>query len=178
MLYVPQLLLRSRRRAPLRTTPSPSPNLILWSEQFQQPSWTKFNVTATADQTNDPDGLLTADLLTPVSETSWIGQNSAVTPNPGGVYTVSVWAKGGPLWSGLGGIELILLENGGSRALSDFAVSADWQRFSWSGVLSSSPTSVGLRIYPDIGGHGIDVYTWGAKLEEEFTTDYVKREGT
>jgi hypothetical protein len=65
-------------------------NLILQSQTFDNASWTKSNVTVTANSTTAPDGTTTADtILAPLASTSAIYQ--AISSE--GILTMSVYAK-------------------------------------------------------------------------------------
>jgi len=70
-------------------------NALLQSQNFDNASWNKNNVTITADQTTAPDGTLTADLInegTAAAIHCFYGTNYA---NPAGPSTISVYIKGG-----------------------------------------------------------------------------------
>jgi hypothetical protein len=72
-----------------------NPNLLTYSEQFDNAAWTKTNATISADSTSAPDGRTTADKLVEASDT---GQAHAVgvtgvTIVTATAYTFSVYAK-------------------------------------------------------------------------------------
>ena len=71
-------------------------SLMPWSEDLTQATWTKVNVTATANQTVAPDGNSSADLVaeTTVSGQHYINQQ-AVSITSGTTYTYSVFLKKG-----------------------------------------------------------------------------------
>ena len=67
-------------------------NLLLRSEEFDNASWGKVNLTITANQTTAPDGNLTADLLAGIGTgASYSYQNATVVS--GQTYTISIFAK-------------------------------------------------------------------------------------
>ena len=67
-------------------------NLLLRSEEFDNASWGKVNLTITANQTTAPDGNLTADLLAGIGTGgSYSYQNATVVS--GQTYTISIFAK-------------------------------------------------------------------------------------
>jgi hypothetical protein len=70
-------------------------NLFIFSEQFDNGSWTKGNTTVTANTTTSPSGLTDADTLAgnAVTLVKNIGQN--VTFSPSTNYTISTYAKKG-----------------------------------------------------------------------------------
>lgn len=71
-------------------------NLMPWSEDLTQATWTRVNVTAIANQTVAPDGNSSADL---VAETTVSGQHlinqQSVSITSGTIYTYSVFLKKG-----------------------------------------------------------------------------------
>ncbi len=65
-------------------------NVILQSETFDNASWAKINITATANSTTAPNGTLTADtILAPLASFSGVYQ----TISSEGAMTLSVYAK-------------------------------------------------------------------------------------
>jgi hypothetical protein len=71
----------------------PRTNLILRSQEFDNASWSKLNVTVTANAAIAPDGTLTADKM---EETAVSGQhliNQPVSLTSGNTYIVSVYVK-------------------------------------------------------------------------------------
>jgi hypothetical protein len=67
-------------------------NLVLQSQAFDNASWNKVGITATADQASAPDGTTTADLLTNTAAASYLNQSPA-TLTGGTNYTVTRWVK-------------------------------------------------------------------------------------
>ena len=175
MIHLLPILLRARRRVPLRTPaapPEPSPNLLLWSEQFQQAAWGASGVTVTADQVNDPNDLLTADLLNPENGLGRVSQLAQGGVSPGLTDTLSVYILMAP--GHTGGQTRLQINDGVASSLAGFVATASWERVSLTYTTSLSATTLEARIIPDTLGTAI--YAWGAKLEEGNLTDYVKRE--
>lgn len=166
----------SRFAAP-PTPAAPNPNLLLWSEEFQQATWSKSNVTVTADAETDPDGGATADLLDATALAGRAQQSVGGAPAPGAVYTFSVYLKRGPGHSG--GASLVVIWDGTDNVgILEPIVTPSWQRYAVTGTLGGAPTELTVRVFPDTED-GTAVYAWGAKLEEgPVVTSYVKREGT
>lgn len=83
-------------------------NLFQYSQEFDNASWTKTNLTITANSLLAPDGTITADTLTPtaVSGSHSVIQFRAVA---GQVGTMYVYAKAN-------GYSWVVLENGGEAA--------------------------------------------------------------
>lgn len=151
--------------------PEPNPNLLLWSEEFQQAAWVKTGVAVVADTVTDPLAGSTADALAfdpegSVQQSSSAAAAAGATANEtksatgswqrfsvsgtfdGSPYTFSIYAKDST------GVSLVMSI---SRA---------------GGVLVAT-----VRNPDDVAGFGLDL--WGAKLEQSATaTAYVKREGT
>ena len=76
-----------------KTTAMAEQNLILQSQTFDNASWTKGNVTVTADSaTTAPDGSTTADLFYPSSTGTWRIIYQA-RPKANIQYTITVYAK-------------------------------------------------------------------------------------
>tara|TARA_R110002126_G_scaffold288934_1_gene443254 strand:- start:78 stop:1940 length:1863 start_codon:yes stop_codon:yes gene_type:complete len=68
-------------------------NLTIYSQDFNHPTWSKFNVTVSADSTTAPDGTTTADTLTENTATSAHNISRNMTVNIGATVTASVFAK-------------------------------------------------------------------------------------
>lgn len=78
----------------IRSISSPSQNLILQSESFDNAAWTKASTTVVANSAANPvDGAVTADLVYPSATGAgrYVFQTALITGNLGG--TVSVYAK-------------------------------------------------------------------------------------
>ncbi len=144
----------------------PNPNLLLWSEQFQQAAWTKTNATVTADVGADPLGGTTADQIaflaggavrqvTAVAAASGVAVTATIATNDerpsatgtfdGTVYVFSVHPE--PV-GGAADIRLRIDRSGGF-----------------------------LRVSIEDAGDEATMTVWGAKLETPDLTAYVKREG-
>jgi hypothetical protein len=68
-----------------------SQNLILYSEQFDQPTWQKSNVTVTSNQGIAPDGTTTADKAVPANNSNT--KNIYQSFSPASTSTISIYAK-------------------------------------------------------------------------------------
>lgn len=68
-------------------------NLLTYSEDFTQASYTKFSATVTANTGTSPSGTLTADLLTPPATTAYHGIISVVAVTASTAYSASVFIK-------------------------------------------------------------------------------------
>lgn len=70
-------------------------NLLTYSENFSDASWTKASVTVTNDSIVSPDGKTTADTLTENSANATHFVNKASSTSAGTIYTSSIYAKAG-----------------------------------------------------------------------------------
>lgn len=66
-------------------------NIATYSEEFNNASWAKLNLTVTANDTTAPNGTITADKITSTNTTNTI--QSSTTVVSGSIYTISVYAK-------------------------------------------------------------------------------------
>lgn len=150
-------------------TPSPNPNLLKWSEQFQQAEWVASGAIVTADAGVDPDGGATADSVLLGGAGHSVAQISTATAASGsataavsaadgawnrrtvttvfdtGTYVFSVWLQG------VGSALTVLLALDQSGGL----IRCQIRRLAANGT----------------------ILAWGAKLETPGLTAYVKREG-
>ena len=163
-------------------------NLILRSEEFDNASWSKQNVTVVADNTTAPDGLDTADKVTSNS-----GGNDFVFQDPtissGVEATYSVFVKNidavtskliartsvtsgqtALTWSGS---TLVSVDDDG-----DFeALGNGWYRV-WI-TFTTGEANQRFRFLPDNTSSGAETYIWGAQVEDnEFPTSYIKTESS
>ena len=112
-------------------------NLLLQSESYDNASWTKSNVTVTADQIRAFDGTLTMDLLNDADGANEGTVLQAVTiPNNSDSHTLSIYLKEGTAAV----TRLLLAYSGGSGASQ--AVDVTW---------GATPT-VSAGTIEDIGG--------------------------
>lgn len=162
-------------------------NLLLRSEEFENASWSKTNVTVAANQTTAPDGNLIADLLAGISTGgSYLYQN--VTVVSGQTYTISIFAKknqtnflqifgssafGANTWANFD------LENGtvGSKDPSTIATitsySNEWYKCTISNTTVSTiggcffvpVNSATAPRNPSFDATNHSIYIWGAQLE-------------
>ena len=163
-------------------------NLLLFSEQFDNPYYLKLLGTLTTNQTAAPDGSLTADLFT---KTSGINTVSGLRANgvysSTGIHTYSIYVK-----QNVGDNVLIRLDLVGNTANATFnfstktistvganAISATatelsdgWFRLTLTGNVTSTAWSISI-INLFTNPTNDSVYVWGAQLEEGATAgDY------
>ena len=162
-------------------------NLLLRSEEFDNASWSKANVTVAANQTIAPDGNLTADLLAGIGTgTSYSYQNATVVS--GQTYTISIFAKknqtnflqifgsggfGANTWANFD------LENGtiGSKDASTTATITAYPNGWYKCTISNTTVSTTDGCFfvpvnsatasrnPSFNATNHSIYIWGAQLE-------------
>jgi len=154
-------------------------NLFLRSEEFDNASWTKSNVTVTANAAAAPDGALTAERVSPTGAvSSYIAQGFAAVN--GLTYTVSVFAKADvgshliiemhPANWAVGAVPIFNLANGtvesGPGVIENLG--NGWYRCSATGVSIVTGTLYApffVANYPT-GDAGDSIYLWGAQVEQ------------
>lgn len=150
--------------------PEPNPNLLLWSEEFQQATWTKSSATITADAGDAPLGGSVADrvALTGLGNVSQVS-GVAATTGAGAFASANLstaWQRfsvSGTFDDAVYVFSVYLRE----EAVAGLEVQLRLER-------SGGFLACRLR---DLGDEPTFL-AWGAKLETPDLTTYVKREGT
>jgi hypothetical protein len=141
-------------------------NLLQYSEEFDQASWTKSNSSITPNSETAPDGTITADLYSGTS-TSGVSQLASLTS--GVTYTISCYVKS----AGLGN-DSFRLRIEPTQTSSNFTATSEWQRFSFTATSANTGDRI-CGILRNSSSDNVDVYVWGAQLEEGSTaTNYIK----
>jgi hypothetical protein len=155
-------------------------NLVLYSEEFDNASWSKTNVVVTANSTASPNGTLTADLISYNSTTnnllSFSATNAITT-----TYTISVFAKKGT------GSVLRIREVFYTGTISTFDLNTGtvlsgigkiesypngWYRCSITQAYTNLQTSINWSFDSNLNIYNL--YLWGAQCEEGSTlTSYI-----
>lgn len=178
-------------------------NLVTYSEQFDNASWSKTAASITANALAAPDGSVTADKLVEdnTNAAHYVGSN-APSVTDGVAYTISVYAKAGersvlqivPSAAGFpvafANFDLSNGVVGTFSGITSYAITSagnGWYRCSvtlsanattTSGfvlVVQNSTTAARAGSYTGNGTSGI--YLWGAQLEAgSFATSYIKTE--
>ena len=176
-------------------------NLLTYSEQFDNASWTKVAVSIIANTVVSPDGSLSADLIQPTTASSThYASSSVISQTSGLVYTSSVYAKAGgyrflrmgpsnsnvqvcfDLQSGTvsaetptGSGSIIPVGNGWYRCSTVATAIATTTASVFLSVNNAS--SISTLTYAGDGTSGI--YVWGAQIEVASTVGaYLKTEAT
>jgi hypothetical protein len=133
-------------------------NLLTYSQDFANVTWTKLNSTILSSNNLAPDGTLTAARLNMPSASSSQLFNSF--PSVAGSYTTSIWVR---LVSGTGNFKLGFFDNV-SILTDSITVTSTWQRFS---VTKNVGVAVGTRgcwLYSNDLNQVIEV--WGGQVVE------------
>lgn len=177
-------------------------NLLTYSEQFNNATWTKFNVTVTANATIAPDGTPTAYKLVENTDSAQphYAFQTATGLVTGTAYTKSVFVKAAGRNNAVirffatnsafsGGFAYFNLVNG-VAGIKDASITASsitpvgggWFRISATSTATAT-TNGNIAVYSvqtlgslNNDGDGTSgIYTWGAQLEAgTFPTSYIK----
>ena len=150
-------------------------NLALYSEQFDNASWTTTSntgsVTRSANQAVAPDGKQTADKLffPAISSASHYGIiRQLISSTSGRTHTGSLWVKAARPEDV--GKKISLYLNDGSFAFHLFTVGAEWERISGDELFDVAGVNFTIGVVgSSYGGENQDklqIYLWGAQLEE------------
>lgn len=155
------------------TTALAEQNLILWSQEFQQSSWTAstLGTTVTTDTAVAPDGTTTADTLSFVASAYRYNSYTA-GPLTGRTFTFSCWVWTATAKSSIG-IRISGNTTGSDNTVLAQALTGTATRVSVTRTFTSADTILicGFDNRVPQGGDGIagDVIVWGAQLEERST---------
>jgi hypothetical protein len=137
-------------------------NIFLRSQEFDNASWLKFQVSVTANALTAPDGTLTADIVTVTSD-GGNRLNQAVAVTASKTYTFSFYAKAGTLETSK--YSIYDLTNSANISSVVYSMTGEWQR-----ITSTFTTPVGctnINIYTTRGQiESGTYYVWGAQLVE------------
>ena len=158
-----------RPTGPAMPEDEPNPNLLLWSEEMQQATWSKTSCTATADAGADPLSGATADEVV-FAATGVLAQTAFAATTGATVFLNHTLSSGWVRYSLTGTFD------GTAYVLSV-----------WINEPSGSNSELRLQMHRVGGvvvcslrntGDDPTVLVWGWKLETPDLTAYVKREGT
>ena len=131
-------------------------NLVLYSEQFDNASWSLgLSATIAANTSISPDGTQNADTLTLINAaTSRIQQTITATSS---TYTISIYAKSNVSKK----FRFRIITSGTSQISNDFTTSNVWQRYSF----TFTSDIVRIEIINDSLAVAGSLDIWGAQLE-------------
>jgi hypothetical protein len=141
-------------------------NLLVRSEQFENGSWAKTNLSTTTNAVAGPDAQVTAERINATANGGKITQDYTTAGN--NTYTFSVWLKTG---SGTQSVDLRIDSNGtpATGTVRNWTATTTWQRFFVTQTFASGVTTVTPSIFP--GGTGgtdaVNVYAWGGQLVQD-----------
>ena len=139
-------------------------NLLTYSEQFDDASWTKIATSVSANTTIAPDGTLTADTVTISAGGHVLRKEISVTQNT--QYTFSFYVKRGTA-ANLGYSVYNLTASAEFITATSYysqTSATDWVRISVTFTTPSGCTSIGVYPFRDGGATGT-AFVWGAQLE-------------
>jgi hypothetical protein len=178
-------------------------NLLVRSEEFDNASWTKTDITVTANNNVAPDGVLTADLITEGSASNaGLTLLAAITVTSGATVTASFFVKrsaliqwvrfnvvnstganGGRVWLDIQNGVVGASANIGSGTATSGAITSvgnGWYRISVTTTLASGDTATSLSLNSASANSsftrvsGAAYWAWGAQLEGgAFPTSYI-----
>ena len=179
-------------------------NLVPYSEDISDNSWTKTGLSVTSNNTKSPDGNQNADLIVENSSNSQHFIGNALSLTSGNSYSVSVYAKkkersvlqispsSSHIASAYANYDLdlgVVSATGGSVTAEIEYLLNDWYRC----ILKFTPTStataslaffmqtspLSLRGAPYQGNGTNGFYMWGAQVEEaDYPTSYIPTSGS
>jgi hypothetical protein len=128
-------------------------NLILRSEEFDNASWVKSNITVTPNTTIAPSGTLTADTITNTLTTSFISQNTLATI--GVIYTFSIYIKN---------IDSVSSTFLGRTNINNYNFAINWS----GNIITSITNVVGTSTFTSVGNDWYRVTCTFSALETSF----------
>lgn len=174
-----------------RIVPTPvSPNLITFTQEFDNAAWTKNNATVTVNTGIAPDGTTSADLMVSASATGIVGVNTTGYAFTNGLHTQTFHVK---VTTGVRFVQLLWTSGGISADYANFDLQAGtvtagvyssatitnvgsgWFRISMTSLAGAASGGMWLTAIPGSSsaraasytGNGVDgLLIWGAQLEQ------------
>jgi hypothetical protein len=168
-------------------------NIALYSEQFDNASWTNVGATVTANNAISPNGYANADLITATGSAAYFRQTTSQATSS--VYTLSVFAKAGTsnfvyirnltiigqpeAYFNLNTGEVSFVESGLTATITNYG--NGWYRLTATGTTLSSIAAnlVDIGVSNTADGTrtcnvGDTSYFWGAQIElGSYATSYI-----
>jgi Putative phage tail protein len=143
-------------------------NLLLYSEQFDNAVWINSNAAVTANAATDPIGGVTADAVAYSVAGTGASIRQDVTPSipvANQTFTFSCWVK---TPSGTNSANLLIEDQTGAVIVNTtFPITSTWQRFSVTGTMGPSASSIRVFVY-NLATAGT-LHLWGAQLENSIS---------
>jgi hypothetical protein len=157
--------------APHQTVGGPLENMAKHSEDFAAATWDRNggSCSVTANAVIAPDGNQTADVITAITDTPVIQQQTAGLDD-GGTYTFYIWAR---VPSGARKVSIAIVDNAYATYLAgptQVTLTTAWQRLRITGTLAAGQTGLWI-VVRQYAGNGDDwttgnIYLWGACLQQ------------
>jgi len=139
-----------------------STNLALYSEDFSNAAWIKFNATITANDAISPDGTQNADKVVFAGSNHYIYQQTSFV----GQATASIYVKG---TAG----QTISIDN--TQVITEplITLTGEWQRVILTSTTSGAAVQ-GLAISTFQSATARTIYVWGGQIEQSsYPTSYI-----
>ena len=152
-------------------------NLLTYSEEFDNGSWTKgtggvSTVNVTANYAISPDGYQNAERIQLTRDSAGFAQVAqTVSTTSGQVYTFSVYLKS------LNGTPTIMFGSYGGTNAQTATLTNEWVRYTWTATSPSTSAFPMLMIWGGIASTSLsaDFLAYGYQLEQgAYATSYIK----
>lgn len=147
-------------------------NSFVRSQEMDSASWSKTNVTVTADAASAPDGTTTADQAVFGSDANdRLSQTVTTATSANTTYTVSGWIRAA---SATTARFWVFDDVSSNQISSDFAVTTTWQRFSYTATFGAASTARSAGVRNGSAGGAKTLFIWGLQIEAgSFATSYI-----